>query len=373
MQEQYDVVVVGAGPIGSYSALYCSKNGLKTLLLDRQRFPRSKPCGGILEAKYFEPLAPFLIGTEENITYHTTLFYDNKKLCVRPLKSYIYKRKKFDSALVNYAVDNGVEFQDCADVTRVSQSQNKVNIDWKDKSSSSVGVRKRTMAKYCIGADGVNSTIRKCAGLDKFRSKNDRIMACLVEEAVPKDEVPWQITTEFDKPAIASYFFSGYSGFAWLAPAKDTINIGMGTPIKNAHNLKKKFGAFMTHAGLQHEIKNSISATIPSSPLREVSSGRIILVGDAAGMVDPWTGGGLNLGFKCARQEADSISSMLASENHDGRNRRNQTFIKSNINEILKWYRMKGAILKILVWCYNHKLTIPPLERSILRYAFPKV
>ena len=98
----YDVIVVGAGPAGSYSALSCAQKGLKTLLLDSASFPRDKPCGGILEAKYFVNYAPFLIGQEENITYHTSMYHNFEKVLVRPLKSYIYKRKKFDQALVDY-------------------------------------------------------------------------------------------------------------------------------------------------------------------------------------------------------------------------------------------------------------------------------
>ena len=72
---EYDVVVVGAGPSGSYSALCCAKLGLNTLLVDRQKFPRSKPCGGILEGKKFTKYAPNMIGLQENITSFTTFYY----------------------------------------------------------------------------------------------------------------------------------------------------------------------------------------------------------------------------------------------------------------------------------------------------------
>ncbi len=59
--QDYEVIIIGAGPAGSYSALCCANLGLKTLLLDRQPFPRDKPCGGILEGKYFTKYASFLI------------------------------------------------------------------------------------------------------------------------------------------------------------------------------------------------------------------------------------------------------------------------------------------------------------------------
>jgi geranylgeranyl reductase family protein len=379
MRDKYDVVVVGAGPAGSYSALKCASRGLKTLLLDRQSFPRDKPCGGILEAKYFVKLAPFLVGLEENITYHTSLHYDFNKMYVRPLKSYIYKRRNFDAALVDYAKAHGVEFHDNARVTGLHQTREHVTINWEQKSNSissgSTGVKVKSHSKLCIGADGVNSLIRRCSGLDKYIPKHNKINAILIEAARPKTENSraWKLTTEFGKPAIASCFFSGFPGFAWLAPAKDTINVGMGVSQEHSHELTKRFQRLLSDLGLEHELKNSKSYNIPCMPLKQIYSGRIMLVGDAAGMVDPWTGGGINWGFRSARAAAKAAHSILKQPHMGNNGRLELKLYQENMKNNLKLLRFKGTLLNLVIWCYNHKLTSPRWEQFMLKHAFPNV
>ncbi len=365
------MVVVGAGPSGSYSASSCAKRGLRTLLLDRQPFPRDKPCGGILEAKYFDKLAPFMVGAEENITYHTSMFYNFNKIYVRPLKSYIYKRINFDSLLVDFAIESGAEFHDRAKVTSIRQAADHVQITW-EKNDNGHGSKMKTKAKLCIGADGINSMVRRCCGLERFRVKHDRLITLLVEAAEPRDDFAWSLTTEKGKPSIGSFFFSGLPGFGWLAPGKDTINVGIGVPVKYSHDLKDRFQKFLTNLHLEHELNNQISSTIPIMPLKQVYSGRIMLVGDAAGMVDPWTGGGINWGIRSSKAASRSAQNVLNGAPSNS-TRVDLKCYQDDMKNSLKTLRFKGMMVKFVIWLYNHKLTSPSWEQFILKHAFPNV
>ena len=183
----YDVIIIGAGPSGSHSALQCAKAGFKTLLVDRQRFPRDKPCGGILEAKKFVKFAPELIGSEENITKFTNFHYAYKKLISRPLKSYIFKRKSFDKMLVDLAVDAGVDFLDGMKVTNLKEKSKSILLTLKENGQSNINTKSKLFkTKVCIGADGVNSTVRSLVGLDCSWVEAKRIFGA--DE--PRDEEP---------------------------------------------------------------------------------------------------------------------------------------------------------------------------------------
>jgi geranylgeranyl reductase family protein len=369
----YDVIVIGAGPAGSYSALNCAKKGLRTLLLDRQVFPRNKPCGGILEAKHFEKFASFLHGQEENITYYTSIYFDYTKIYVRPLKSYIFKRDKFDQLLVDTAIKNGVEFFDQVNVKNIVQGNNHVIVTWEGNNDNKLGNKTSANGKICIGADGVNSTVRRLTGLERFRQKPDKLISMVIKDAKPIDNYPWVLTTEHGKAAIASFFFSGFLGFAWLAPGKDTINVGIGVPITKAAGLRDRFYEFLTKLGLEHEIENAEAYTIPSMPVKQLYSNRIILVGDAAGTVNPWTGGGINLGFECALNAADAAAEELQSNNNGHSLELNLKVYQDKMEATLRVLRFKGKILRFVNWCHDHKLTSPLWERFFIRHTCPMV
>lgn len=369
----YDVIVIGAGPAGSYSALSCVKNGLSTLLLDRQAFPRNKPCGGILEAKYFDKYASFLHGQEENITHYTSIYFDYSKIYVRPLKSYIFKRNKFDQLLVDAAVKNGAEFFDRIKVKNLIQGNNHVLVTGDGNGDNKSGSRISIKGKICIGADGVNSTVRRLTTLERFREKPDKLVSMVIKDARPIDNYPWKITTEHGKAAIASFFFSGFLGFAWLAPGKDSINVGIGVPITKVAGLRDRFYEFLTKLGLEHEIDNAIAYSIPSMPLKQIYSNRIMLVGDAAGAVNPWTGGGINLGFKCALNAATSATEEIWANGAGNGRKLNLKGYQDKMETTLRVLRFKGKILRFFNWCHDHKLTSPQWERFILRHTFPMV
>ncbi len=358
----YDLLVAGAGPSGSYTALCTAKAGLRTLLVDRQRFPRYKPCGGILEGRNFEKYAPELVGYEENISYYTSFYYNYRKYVTRPLKSYIFNRYDLDKMLVDLAVDSGAEFLDGFEVTSFEKKQNFINIYLKNKAE-----KLKINAKLCIGADGVNSRVRQLSGLDRSRPKHSKIVTLVIPKARPNDDRTLEVTTEYGKTAIATFFFSGFLGFAWLAPGKNTVNVGIGTSINHANMLRTTFEDFLAQFGLEHELENASAYTIPLKPVKQLHSDRVLLVGDAAGMVDPCTGGGINLGFFSGSMAAKTAFKFIRHEIED------LGYYQNYMRNMLKTLTLKSNLINLINWFFEHKITSPKLEIFFLKRLSPMV
>jgi flavin-dependent dehydrogenase len=108
-------------------------------------------------------------------------------------------------------------------------------------------------------------------------------------------------------------------------------------------------------------------------PLKRIYSGRVMLVGDATGAVDPWTGGVINLGFHSAETAAKVAVEAIKSVNNGNGSDLDLRIYQDNMKETFKILRFKGNLLKFVMWCYNHKLTCPQWERFLLRHTFPIV
>ena len=119
---KYDVVIVGAGPSGSTSAKCLAEKGVKVLLIDKEKFPRDKPCGGGLPTKVLNRF-PYVLDLIDSIsygsiTYSASLKYRLKIQRDKPLIATIL-RKNFDNGLVKIAVAKGVDFLDEKTVTDI--------------------------------------------------------------------------------------------------------------------------------------------------------------------------------------------------------------------------------------------------------------
>ena len=96
-----------------------------------------------------------------------------------------------------------------------------------------------------------------------------------------------------------------------------------------------------------------------------------MLVGDAAGVVDPWTGGGINLGFQSAAAAAEAASIIINANHNDigNGNGQNLNIYKEKMRIILKNLRFKGNLLNLIIWLYDHKLTGPMWEQFFLKHT----
>jgi geranylgeranyl reductase family protein len=288
----YDVIIVGAGPAGSTAAKHLATANLKVLLLDKSKFPRTKPCGGGL-TPHMWARHPELLQYIENYNYAGVINVEGSP------KSMSYKsdnvlgayciRKKFDHFLVKDAIKAGAEFKEEEFVTDISFTSNSVVV--KTKTNSFEG-------QVLLGADGANSTVGKLTGLNPGWAKKDFTYCLEVEEEFPEDVILKYYGKEYT--TIWHFGFQNTKGIGYIFPKKNVINIGFGAITSEDipyRELMMKYIDFCEQNNLAPKFtKREISAGIYPicGPLKTFIKERCMLLGDAAGFVNPMNGEGIH-------------------------------------------------------------------------------
>ncbi|MBU4406627.1 MAG: FAD-dependent monooxygenase, partial [Candidatus Altiarchaeota archaeon] len=150
---KYDVIVVGSGPAGSTAARECALRGLNTLVIEKEKLPRHKPCGGAVSSKALS-LLDFKIRNDlvERECYGSRLHYGGYEIEARkPYRIGIFtSRDEFDMYLVEKAIDANAELKDAESVKSLTIGDSSVVV------RTDKGTYK---ASAVIGADGVNSGV----------------------------------------------------------------------------------------------------------------------------------------------------------------------------------------------------------------------
>jgi digeranylgeranylglycerophospholipid reductase len=248
-------------------------------------------------------------------------------------------RKKFDHALVKHAIDFGATFFEGKSATDIKISKDKARIFLQNGT--------KIESKIVVGCDGVWSTIAKKSGLLEGR-KN--IGMCVYKEY------------SLDKNTMDRYFGEkrichihmkpqGLVGYGWVFPKMKNVNIGIGqiqssTIQTNPKlNLKRIFEDYIDLLKEKKIIPTELTihrakgGAVPISPLEKTYSDRIVLCGDAAGLINPISGEGIYYAMASGEIAADVISKSLAVENTSER------FLSSYQNI---WQNDFGRDLKLL-------------------------
>ena len=312
----YDVTIVGAGPAGSTTAKFLSEKGYKVLLIDKDKFQRDKPCGGGLPSRVLDKFE--YVNNERfieaynygGIAYSPKLKY---KIEVKKEKPIIATtlRKKFDFELVKTAKDSGAVFQDGKCVTDVNIFDDRVEILLKDG-----GV---IDSQIVVGADGVWSIVAKKTGL---RGQGYKTGVCILQEF------------EVDEPILDDYFtksrychvhsrFKDVNGYGWIFPKKRHLNIGIGGLTSEKSKKDKKINLLEYYKDyIKFLKKNEIipeklkkveikGGALPLYPLEKTYSNRTLLVGDAGGFINPFSGEGIYYAMASGEIAARVIAEAL--------------------------------------------------------------
>jgi geranylgeranyl reductase family protein len=294
---KYDVTIVGAGPAGSTAAKFLSEKGINVLLIDKEKFPRDKPCGGGLSKRVLDRF-PYIKDKNliESYSYggyaisslkHKVMLKDDN-----PVGAMII-RKKFDNGLVKIAIDKGTDFKDGKTVENVKISNNEAKIILKDKSE--------IKSKIVIGADGVWSVIAKKSGLIPTKRP---LGICIFDEYSVKKELIDKLF-EKEKMCYFHFKFQDVLGYGWVFPKKQHLNIGIGKissdiELSNAKkNLSDLYKDYITTLKKSKIIPENLKVgrlkggALPVIPLEKTYCDRILLCGDSSGFVNPLTGEGI--------------------------------------------------------------------------------
>jgi len=294
MSERWDLVVVGAGPAGASAALAArhADPSLKVLLLDRSDFPRDKSCGDGIAPHCFEKLASIdVTGVEDGWTPLTKLELAWGEQSVademaRPV--YVIPRQVFDARLVERAVDRGAAFRK----QRVSSADELPD------------------ARVVVGADGAHSVVRAHLGLPSGR----RALAIRGYAPTPPERRGSQVIRYGDRRQPA---------YAWAFDRGDGLsNIGYGellppdgeTPPSRQLLLDQLGQLLPGYAGSQWKGHH-----LPLSGWRwHQPDGRLLLAGDAAGLINPMTGEGIYYAIATGIAAGQSAVRALRGEGDPG-------------------------------------------------------
>ncbi|MDK2939952.1 MAG: hypothetical protein PWQ51_2117 [Methanolobus sp.] len=335
----YDIIVVGGGPSGSLAAKTCAENGLSVLLLEKEKVPRYKACGGAVSKKALELIGPLNELDEKYESYGAVAFSPSLVSVIgktEDITSVLTFRKDLDYLLLKRAEKSGVEVLTGKKVESVLVNEDSVLVKTADKDYS---------GKIIIGADGVNSLIAKETGIRKKWEKGGSGICIEVEVELPSEIIEKLIV---DEKLIEVYFLKE-NGYGWIFPKGKIMSIGIGLWKPLNKKPSKVFDEFIStleaKSGVEFNqyIGQRYAHMIPlGGPSRNNSKERVMLVGDAAGFVDSFTGEGIYFAIKSGII-AGEIAGEAIKENNFSKNlfaKYNQKCkkeINDNLNTALKF------------------------------------
>jgi len=292
MKNDYDIIVVGAGPAGSIAALFAAEHGVSVLMLEKDRdvgYPVR--CGEAISKAGVEEFIP---SDDKWIAAKISKFSLNAPDSSEVIidfgdAGYVLERRIFDYELARTAAEAGAEI-----ITRVYVN----GLLFDDGKVSGIkyehnGEQNELKAKVVIAADGVESRVGRWAGLKTHIDFRD------MESAV-------QITaTNIPVDQNTLYFYFGKdvapNGYFWVFPkGHNKANIGLG--VSGLIGKKKSAQSFLNDFMNKHypnaPVLTKIAGGVPCSiTLDKISAPGIMLVGDAARQVNPLSGGGITSGM----------------------------------------------------------------------------
>src|SRR5262245_9235858 len=292
--ERVDVLIVGAGPAGSAAAIHLARGGASVLLVDKARFPRDKPCGGGLTGRALKHLPCAVDPVVEHVVDRMVVraaYLSKVSSRSEPRHSETTQRRRTDEPLLEQAAAAGAEFRDGCAVGEIQLEGERVTAR-----VGSAAVR----ASFVLGADGANGVVAKAVGLGSG----------IVRGVALEGNIPWSglAREPYDGTAWVELGIVP-GGYGWVFPKGDHANLGVGGWMTEGPRLRDHLDRLARVHGVDPAALEDVRGH--RLPMRELgapaASGRVLLVGDAAGLVDPLSGDGMYEAFVSAKLAAAAI------------------------------------------------------------------
>jgi geranylgeranyl reductase family protein len=298
LASSHQVIIVGAGPAGSTLAYELAVRKIKVLVLERARLPRYKCCAGGLTVKAAELIGVNITGLVDDVVSGAIITFKGNNPYHGNSDSpimYTVRRETFDYALVKRARRAGADILEGVEARTVQFGSRNVKV------STTMGSFE---AEFVAGADGARSLVAKSMGIIKH---NAYVVGLACEVKVGEEElVKWRSRIGIDIGRIRG-------GYGWVFPKSDHLSIGIACPADKAKGLKHIFREYLDSLELGQCTVNRWGAgflpILVGTPT--VARGRAMLLGDAAGLVDPLTGEGIFNAILSAQIGASAVEKAL--------------------------------------------------------------
>jgi geranylgeranyl reductase family protein len=284
----YDAIVVGLGPAGSEAARMLAKQGMRVLALEKDHMPRYKPCGGALSARVPQELGVDLTAIIQATIYggvFTLRGTDQFSVRFHKPVAYMVMRPQFDQLLSQRAQCTGVCIHEGERVHTIRQRDTEVEV------TTSRGVYRTA---WLIGADGAMGTVRHHV----TQANRVASIAGLEAEITTTQHVIQHYTQQ-----VALDFGEMPNGYSWIFPKSDHLSVGIAGAFHQVARPRDYLRRFLNQHGLRasatDKIYGHIIPTFAGGRLH-VQRQRILLIGDAAQLVDPFLGEGIYYAVKSA-------------------------------------------------------------------------
>jgi geranylgeranyl reductase family protein len=294
----WDVVVVGAGPAGARSAHAARTAGADVLLVERQTLPRYKLCGGGLLQVSLDSLPPDASPDVLAEVRHVSFTHRGRRMRHRyagaPVMRMIYRRD-FDDHLVEVARRAGVEVRTGCAVREIATEEDGVTL-----STSDGELRCRAL----VGADGSAGRTGRFVGA-RFEQID---LGLEVELRLPaRLRRRWADRVHLDWGAVPG-------SYGWAFPKGEQLTVGVILPRERGADGKAYLAALVEQLGLAgcEQLSSGGHLTRCRADGSPLAAGRVLLAGDAAGLLEPWTREGISFALRSGRLAGTAAARIAA-------------------------------------------------------------
>lgn len=293
----FDVIVIGAGVAGSSAAYELATAGLKVLVLEKEKLPRYKTCGGgvVLRATKLLPFSfnsidqkQFLIANVIDQENKITFRIERKQPII-----FMMMRAEFDYFLLSKAIEKGAKVYDALEIMNLTDVGDGVEV----KSNGQT-----YLAKYVIGCDGATGFT-----MTRFKLSQNILRVPAVESELFVDN---EMLERFSNVVRFDYGFVPH-GYGWVFPKKDHLSVGVAFMRKVDQSIQAWFQKYLKLLDIRPEniLKNEQRSYVIPLIHGKVNccNGRVLFAGDNLGFVDPLTAEGISYAIETGQLATKAI------------------------------------------------------------------
>ena len=347
MNYDYDIIIVGAGPVGSTIAYFLLQNKLNVAIVDKKKqIGLPLQCAGILSKHIFEVNQlpeEIILNTVKGAFLHTNSHVLNVEK--QENVAYVIDRIKYDQFLFNKAINENADFinQKVYDV-----DAEKGTVYFSDNSFIT--------SKIIIGCDGYNSIISSLIGNTQKNYSASQMLVRINDEYMRNFRNSKKIVNDYVDTYLAEDLLPG---FLWCIPLNDNLyRIGLFSNL--SHKKQDEFLINFLNSNFEYELIEKYKGFIPIFDKKnQLVKDRVLLIGDAASQIKPTSGGGLIIAFDSCKIACKYIIDAIKNDDVD--------ILKGYQDEFNKKY------LKEFNYQFKVQKTLNLLNNNDLDYFFEKL